>query len=94
MPKKAYYKKSQKEILDKFLNENCAFKIYHDELWQFKYEVINEDLIGDKGDQYDQLIKNDRDNGHIPTALMLARLEISKYSKEVSRFIAYNMPSG
>lgn len=43
---------------------------------------------------YDDIIANDRNNGHVPSALMLARVVISKYSSEITRFIAYSEPSG
>ena len=43
---------------------------------------------------YHEIIANDKNNGHVPSALMLARLVISKYSSEVIRFIAYSEPSG
>ena len=84
------YKKTQKEILDEFLNERNAFKI-QDGFWQFKYIVMNTN----KDDiPYHEIIANDKNNGHVPSALMLARLVISKYSSEVIRFIAYSEPSG
>ena len=84
------YKKTQKEILDEFLNERNAFKI-QDGFWQFKYIVMNTN----KDDiPYHEIINNDKNNGHVPSALMLARLVISKYSSEVIRFIAYSEPSG
>lgn len=84
------YKKTQKEILDEYLNERCASKI-KDGFWQFKYIVMNTD----KDDiPYSEIIANDKNNGHVPSALMLARVVISKYSSEITRFIAYSEPSG
>lgn len=84
------YQKTQKEILDEFLNERCAFKI-QEGFWQFKYIVMNTD----KTDiPYNEILANDKNNGHVPSALMLARVVISKYSSEITRFIAYSEPSG
>lgn len=84
------YKKTQKEILAEYLNERCASKI-QDGFWQFKYIVMNTD----KDDiPYREIIANDKNNGHVPSALMLARVVISKYSSEITRFIAYSEPSG
>lgn len=84
------YKKSQKEILDTFLNGFGAIKI-EDNFWQFKYCVTH---INTKELSYDQIIEYDRNNGYVPTILMLARIQINKYSSEVTRFIAYSEPSG
>ena len=87
---KVEYKKTQKEILDEFLNERNAVE-FQDGFWQFKYIVMNTD----KDDiSYSEIIANDKNNGYVPSALMLARLVISKYSSEVTRFIAYSEPSG
>ena len=85
-----YYKKTQKEILDEYLNERCAFKI-EDGFWQFKYLVMNTDKVDIP---YNEIIDNDKNNGYIPSALMLARIVISKYSSKITRFIAYCEPSG
>lgn len=84
------YKKSQKEILEEFLNERCAFRI-SDNFWQFKYYAINETTR--KLSQQD-IIDIDRHNGHVPAALMLARMQINKFTGEITRFIAYVEPSG
>lgn len=81
------YQKSQKDILDEYLNEKCAFKI-QDGFWQFKYIVANTD----EKLPYNKILENDKNNGHIPSALMLARVVI--YSSEIIRFIAYSEPSG
>ena len=49
----------------------------------------------DKDDiPYREIIANDKNNGHVPSALMLARVVISKYISEITRFIAYSEPSG
>lgn len=85
------YKKTQKEILDEYLNEKCAFKIKED-FWQFKYIVMNTDENIDNI-SYNKIIENDRENAHVPSALMLARIEINKYDSEIRRFIAYCEPS-
>ncbi len=84
------YKKTQKEILETFLNEKNAFKI-HDGFWQFKNIIMNDskDTIS-----YEDIIAFDKKNGYVPSALALARLEISSYTSEVLRFIAYSEPSG
>lgn len=84
------YKKSQKEILDEFLNERCAFRIA-DNFWQFKYFAINEKT---KRLPYSEIIKIDRNNAYVPSALMFARMQLSKYTGEITRFIAYSEPSG
>ena len=81
------YKKTQKEILDEYLNERCAVKI-KDGFWQFKYIVMNQetDNLSDL-----EIMANDKLNGYVPTILMLARVE--EYNSEIKRFIAYNQPS-
>lgn len=84
------FKKTKKEILDEYLNERCAFKI-KDGFWQFKYIVMNTES---ENLSYQEITDNDNKNGHVPTALMLARIVTSKYSSEVKRFIAYSEPSG
>ena len=84
------YKKTQKEILDEFLNERNAIKI-HNGFYQFKYIVMN---IDNDAIPYSEIIAIDKKNGHVPSALMLARLVISTYSSEITRFIAYSEPSG
>ena len=84
------FKKTQKEILDEYLNEKCAFKI-KDGFWQFKYIVMNSEK---ENITYHEIMENDRSNGHVPSALMLARVEIGKYDSEIKRFIAYCEPSG
>lgn len=87
---RAEYKKSQKEILKEYLNERCTFKI-REGFWQFKSIVMNTD----KDDiSYNNLIANDENNGCVPSALALARIEINKYNSEIVRFIAYSEPSG
>lgn len=84
------YKQSQKEILDKFLNENCAIKI-EDNFWQFKDCVTH---VSPKELSYSEIIEYDCNNGYIPSALLLGRIQISKYTNEITRFIAYSEPSG
>ena len=75
--------------MDEYLNKRCAFEI-QDGFWQFKYIVNNTD----KDDiSYDEIIDNDKNNGHVPSALTLARVVISKYGLEITRFIAYSEPS-
>ena len=49
------YKKAQKEILDEYLNERCAFKI-QDGFWQFKYIAMNTDKVDIP---YREIIAND-----------------------------------
>lgn len=84
------YQKTQEEILKEYLNERCAFKI-QEGFWQFKGIVMNVD----KADiSYSDLIANDEKNGYVPSALMLARVVINKYSSEIMRFIAYAETSG
>ena len=83
------YKKTQKEILDEYLNERCAFKI-QEGFWQFKYIVMNTDK---DNIPYHEIIANDKNNGYVPSALMLARLVTSKYDPEIKIFIAYSEPS-
>ena len=81
------FRETQKKILDDYLNEKYAFKI-QDGFWQFKYIVINTD----KNDiSYNEIIANDRSNGYVPSALMLARVVID--DSEITRFIAYSEPS-
>lgn len=81
------FRETQKKILDDYLNEKYAFKI-QDGFWQFKYIVINID----KNDiSYNEIIANDRSNGYVPSALMLARVVID--DSEITRFIAYSEPS-
>lgn len=84
------YRKCQKEILDKYLNEKYAFKI-RDDFWQFKYVVM--ESYTDKT-PYNEVEKDDQNNGYVPSALMLARIEISKFSSAIKRFIAYTETSG
>jgi len=84
------YRQSQKEILDKFLNENCAIKI-KDNFWQFKDCITH---VNPKELSYSEIVEYDCNNGYIPTALMLGRIQISKYTGEITRFIAYSEPSG
>ena len=42
---------------------------------------------------YNEIIVYDKSNGYVPSALMLARAVINKYSSEITRFIAYSEPS-
>lgn len=84
------YKKTQREILDEYLNEQCAFKI-EDDFWQFKYFVSN---AAEENLSYHQMLEYDKKNGHVPSVLMLARVQINKYNGEITRFIAYSEPSG
>ena len=80
------YKKTQKEILDEFLNEKCAFEVYNN-FWQFKYYVMNTDKSQDEID-YDEMIEYDKKNSYVPSALKLARLNM--YNSKITKFIAYN----
>lgn len=82
------YKKSQKEILDTFLYSPSAIKI-EDNFWQFRDCVTH---VSPNELSYDEIIEYDCNNGYVPTALMLARIQISKYTGEVTRFIAYSEP--
>lgn len=82
------YKKSQKEILDEFLNERCAIKV-QDGFWQFKYLAMNKYT---QNISHNEILDIDRNNGYVPSALMLARIEIGKFSGEIRRFIAYVEP--
>lgn len=83
------YKKTQKEILDEYLNERCAFKI-REGFWQFKSIVMNTtDNIS-----YYKLISYNENNGHVPSALALARLVLNTCNSEIIRFIAYSESSG
>lgn len=86
------YKKTQKEILDEYLNDKCAFKIY-DNFYQFKYVVTNSDLSMDTVSSYNKIIEEDKNSGYVQSALMLARVEFYKYSsddsRQITRFIAY-----
>ena len=84
------YKKSQEEILKEFLNERCATKITEG-FWQFKYFAMNADT---ETISYSQAIEIDRNNGFVPGALMLARLQLNKFNGTITRFIAYVEPSG
>ena len=96
--KKVYIERCTKiESFEEYLGhryrDNCyyysAFKI-QDGFWQFKYIAMNTD----KDDiPYLELIANDKNNGHVPSALMLARVVINKYNSEITRFIAYSEPS-
>lgn len=84
------YKKTQREILDEFLNENCAYKI-EDWMWQFKGIVCNEV----KNEiTYPKYMNYDRNNGYVPMALSLGRINICSTNKEVTMFIAHNSFSG
>ena len=48
----------------------------------------------DKDDiPYREIVANDKANGYVPSALMLARVVINEYSSEIIRFIAYSEPS-
>ena len=84
------YKKTQKEILQKYLNEKYAFKMV-DGFWQFKYIVMDSYT---EDTSYKEVYKYDKENGHIPSALMLARVVVNKFDSEIIRFIAYTEPSG
>lgn len=98
VPKKEYYdyykpqityKKSQKEILDRFLNEFAAIKI-DDCFWQFKSSVTH---VSAKELSHNEIVEYDYNNGYLPSALMYGRIQISRYTREVTRFIAYSEPS-
>lgn len=81
------YKKTQEKILNEFLNEKNAFEIKKN-FWQFKEYVMN--LPDVESIPIKKLQAIDKENGHVPTALMLARLEMSKYSSRPTRFLAYS----
>lgn len=85
------YQKTQKEILEEYLNERCAFKI-QETFWQFKYFVTND--ANQHNMTCDEMFDYDRKNGHVPSALKLARVEINEYKSEIGRFIAYSECSG
>lgn len=94
MPKQEWYeefkpivqfKKTQREILDTYLNEKYAFKI-DDKFWQFKETVIDCD---DDHVSYYKILENNRNNGYIPAALSYARVVLGRISPEIFRFIAY-----
>ena len=70
------YKKFQKEILDRFLNENAAIKI-DDYFGQFKSYVTHE---SPKELSYNEIIEYDYNNGYLPNALMYGRIQISRYT--------------
>ena len=55
------YRKTQREILDEYLNERCAFKI-KEGFWQFKDIVMNVDK---DNITYREIIDNDKNNGHM-----------------------------
>lgn len=86
------YKKSQKEILDTFLNEKNAFKI-NECFWQFKYYVNNEGKDHYSPDEFEKFVRPfNKANGFIPALLMYARLQLNPYTEEIMRFIAYDEP--
>lgn len=82
------YRKSKKDILDIFLNETYAIKV-NDNFWQFKETVKP---TQEKMKYYD-FLNFDHNNGHVPTALAFARIQISNFSHDITRFIAYSPPS-
>lgn len=82
------YKKTQREILNKYLNERYASKI-REGRWQFKRVVMDTDK---KNIPYEEIIANDKNNGYVPSALMLARVVV--YDSMITQFIAYSEPSG
>ena len=87
------YKKSRKEILDTFLNEKNAFKI-NECFWQFKYYVTNEGKDHYSPEDFEKFVRPfNKANGFIPALLMYARLQLSSYTNEITRFIAYDEPS-
>ena len=84
-----YYKKTQKEILDKYLNEDYAFKVDED-FWQMK------NVLYPGYKDYRQLKeahKLNKEEWYVPATLARARVVVSKCSEEVIRFIAYDPPS-
>ena len=84
------YEKTQKEILDKYLNEKYAFQISED-FWQFR-GVVYENYHD--YNQYFDYEQADREDGHVPSSLSAARVEVSKYTGRVLRFLAYDHPGG
>lgn len=79
------FKKTQKEILDTYLNEKYAFKI-DNKFWQFKETVIDCD---DGKLSYHKFLEINMKNGYIPSTLSYARVVMGKISPEVFRFIGY-----
>ena len=83
------FRKTQKEILDEYLNEKNAVEI-QEGFWQFKYFAMNGN-VNEKS--YNEVVSYDKNNGHIPSALMLSRIVLSKYDSTIRRFIAYSESS-
>ena len=81
------YKKTQKEILDEYLNEKYAFEIIKD-FWQFKYFIVDYDTATIPPKKI--MLDYDEKNGYIPSSLMLARVVFNKYNSEIQRFIGYS----
>ena len=84
------YKKTQKEILDEYLNEKYAFEIIKG-FWQFKYFIVDYDTATIP--PLEVMLDYDEKNGYIPSSLMLARVVVNKYNSEIQRFIGYSEPS-
>lgn len=84
------YKKTQKEILDEYLNEKYAFEIIKG-FWQFKYFIVDFDTATIP--PLEVMLDYDEKNGYIPSSLMLARVVVNKYNSEIQRFIGYSEPS-
>ena len=83
------YKKSKKEILDKYLNEDYGYKVTEG-FWQMK-EVIYKGYKNYK--QIKEAEKANEADGYVPGNLQRARVVLSSYDGEVKRFIAYDPPS-
>ena len=83
------YKKTQKEILDEYLNEKYAFEIKKG-FWQFKYLVTDIDTDTATIPPPKNMLDYDEKNGYVPSSLMLARIEVNKNDSEIKRFIGYS----
>lgn len=83
------YRKTQKEILDQYLNETYAFKV-DEYFWQMKKVIY----AGYKDyHQLEEARKENKKEGYVPGMLERARIVLSSYNGEVIRFIAYDPPS-
>lgn len=79
-PSYIYYKKSKKNILNKYLSNEYAIKIAN-KIWQFQYLLSTTD----------DLMDLERKEGYILSALSLSHVEIDRYSLDrISMFMAYN----
>ena len=83
------YRRSQKEIIDMYLNETYAFEV-DENFWQMKKVLY----AGYKDyHQFEEAKKENQKEGYVPGMLARARIVVSKFSGEVIRFIAYDPPS-